>query len=38
VIVKATHGDQRTASLLEITDETLPYFSTILVYTGGESW
>ena len=38
VIVKATHGDQRTAPLLEITEETLPYFSTILVYTGGEAW
>ncbi|MCX7346610.1 MAG: precorrin-2 C(20)-methyltransferase [Alphaproteobacteria bacterium] len=38
VIVKATHGDQRTAPLLEVTEETLPYFSTILVYTGGESW
>lgn len=38
VIVKATHGDQRTAPLLEITEETLPYFSTILVYTGGETW
>ena len=38
VIIKATHGDQRTAPLLEITEETLPYFSTILVYTGGENW
>jgi precorrin-2/cobalt-factor-2 C20-methyltransferase len=38
VIVKATHGDQRTMPLLEVTEETLPYFSTILVYTGGETW
>lgn len=38
VIVRATHGDQRTAPLLEIEDETLPYFSTILVYAGGEKW
>jgi precorrin-2/cobalt-factor-2 C20-methyltransferase len=38
VIVKATHEDERVAPLLGITEETLPYFSTILVYTGGEPW
>jgi precorrin-2/cobalt-factor-2 C20-methyltransferase len=38
VIVKATHDDQRTMALLEVTEDTLPYFSTILVYTGREAW
>ena len=38
VIIKATHEDERVSRLLDITDETLPYFSTILVYTGSEAW
>ena len=38
VIIKATHEDQRTSALADITEETLPYFSTILVYTGREAW
>lgn len=38
VIVKATHEDQRAAPLLEIAEDVLPYFSTILVYAGGEAW
>lgn len=38
VIVKATHVDQRVAPLLEVKEDVLPYFSTILVYTGSEAW
>ncbi len=38
VIVKATHDDQRTTPLLDITEDSLPYFATILVYTGAEAW
>jgi precorrin-2/cobalt-factor-2 C20-methyltransferase len=38
VIVKATHDDQRISPLLDITEDSLPYFSTILVYTGHEPW
>lgn len=38
VIVKATHDDQRIMPLLDLAEDTLPYFSTILVYTGHEPW
>lgn len=38
VIVKATHGDEAVTPLVAITEDTLPYFSTILVYTGAETW
>jgi precorrin-2/cobalt-factor-2 C20-methyltransferase len=38
VIVKATHHDERIIPLLGITEDHLPYFSTILVYTGAETW
>jgi precorrin-2/cobalt-factor-2 C20-methyltransferase len=38
VIVKATHHDERIIPLLDITENHLPYFSTILVYTGAETW
>jgi precorrin-2/cobalt-factor-2 C20-methyltransferase len=38
VIEKATHGDERITKLNDIEGDTLPYFSTILIYTGGESW
>jgi precorrin-2/cobalt-factor-2 C20-methyltransferase len=38
VIIKATHEDQRTSALADIKEDTLPYFSTILVYTGREAW
>jgi precorrin-2/cobalt-factor-2 C20-methyltransferase len=38
VVIKATHGDERIAPLSEIKTDELPYFSTILVYKGGESW
>lgn len=38
VIVKATHQDEIVTPLLDITEDHLPYFSTILVYTGSETW
>ena len=38
VIVKATHEDEVVTPLLDITEDHLPYFSTILVYTGTEAW
>lgn len=38
VIIKATHEDEAIIPLLDITEDTLPYFSTILVYTGAEAW
>ena len=38
VIIKATREDEQIIPLLDITEDTLPYFSTILVYTGAEAW
>ena len=38
VIIKATHGDEVVTPLLDITEDQLPYFSSILVYSGTESW
>ena len=38
VIEKATQGDERITKLGDVAGDTLPYFSTILVYTGGERW
>ncbi len=38
VIIKATHEDQQTIPLAEFSGDTLPYFATILVYTGAEAW
>ena len=38
VIVKATHKDEKVTPLLDITEDHLPYFSTILVYAGSETW
>lgn len=38
VIVKATHEDEVVMPLLDITEDSLPYFSTILVYSGSEAW
>ncbi|MCA3556329.1 precorrin-2 C(20)-methyltransferase [Aestuariivirga sp.] len=38
VIVKATHGDETVTPLPDITENHLPYFSTILVYAGAEAW
>lgn len=38
VVIKATHGDEVVKPLLDITEDRLPYFSTILVYAGREAW
>jgi precorrin-2/cobalt-factor-2 C20-methyltransferase len=38
VVVRATHGDEIVRPLLDITEDQLPYFSTILVYAGNETW
>jgi precorrin-2/cobalt-factor-2 C20-methyltransferase len=38
VIIKATHHDERVIPVTEVGCGTLPYFSTILVYTGAEPW
>lgn len=38
VIVKATHEDEVVTPLLDITEDHLPYFSSILVYAGNEAW
>ncbi|MCX7351261.1 MAG: precorrin-2 C(20)-methyltransferase [Alphaproteobacteria bacterium] len=38
VIIKATHQDEVVMPLLDITEDHLPYFSSILVYSGTESW
>ncbi len=38
VIIKATHEDEVVRPLLDITEDHLPYFSTILVYSGAEAW
>jgi len=38
VIVKATHEDEVVTPLLDITEDHLPYFSSILVYAGTEAW
>ncbi len=38
VIEKATHADERVRKLADVTEHTLPYFTTILVYAGAEPW
>ena len=38
VIIKATQKDEVVTPLLAITEDHLPYFSTILVYSGAETW
>ncbi len=38
VIEKATHADERVRKLADVTEDTLPYFTTILVYAGAEPW
>lgn len=38
VVIKATHHDQVVTPLLDITEDQLPYFSSILVYSGSEAW
>ncbi|MGQ0484180.1 MAG: precorrin-2 C(20)-methyltransferase [Hyphomicrobiales bacterium] len=38
VIEKVTHTDQRVRKLVDVTEDILPYFTTILVYAGAEPW
>ena len=38
VIEKATHDDERITRLEDVQENTLPYFTTILVYAGSEPW
>jgi precorrin-2/cobalt-factor-2 C20-methyltransferase len=38
VIERATRDNERIVKIEDITGDSLPYFSTILVYTGAEAW
>lgn len=38
VVERATCSGERVRRLDDVTEESLPYFSTILVYAGGEPW
>jgi precorrin-2/cobalt-factor-2 C20-methyltransferase len=38
VIEKATHADQRIMKVEDVEADALPYFTTILVYSGSEPW
>lgn len=38
VVEKATRDDERIRPLTDVTEDTLPYFTTILAYRGGEDW
>ena len=38
IIARATHPDQQVTLLAGMPDSEQPYFSTILVYKGGEPW
>ena len=38
VVIRATHADQMVTPLLNVTEDHLPYFSSILVYSGSEAW
>jgi precorrin-2/cobalt-factor-2 C20-methyltransferase len=37
-IENATHDNERIRNVQDIEGDSLPYFTTILVYTGGETW
>ena len=37
-IENATHDNERIRKVEDIEGDSLPYFTTILVYTGGEAW
>ncbi len=37
-IENATHGNERIRNVEDIEGDSLPYFTTILIYTGGEAW
>ncbi len=38
VIEKATQAEERVRKLADVTEDSLPYFTTILVYAGAEPW
>lgn len=38
VVEKATHDDQIITRVEDVTGDSIPYFSTILVYAGSEAW
>lgn len=38
VVEKATRDEERITKLMDVPGDTLPYFTTILVYTGQEPW
>jgi precorrin-2/cobalt-factor-2 C20-methyltransferase len=38
IVERATQGDQRIFGLVDLPEGERPYFSTILVYNGGEPW
>jgi precorrin-2/cobalt-factor-2 C20-methyltransferase len=38
LIEKATHDDQRIRKVTDVTEDSVPYFSTILVSAGAEPW
>ncbi len=38
IVEKATGDDQRISELADVALGERPYFSTILVYKGGEDW
>jgi precorrin-2/cobalt-factor-2 C20-methyltransferase len=38
VIENATHENERVRRLMETTETSLPYFTTILIYNGSETW
>ncbi len=38
VVERATHGDQIITRVEDVTGDSIPYFSTILVYAGSEAW
>jgi precorrin-2/cobalt-factor-2 C20-methyltransferase len=38
IVERATQGDQRVSRFDDLAEEERPYFSTVLVYNGGEPW
>jgi len=38
IIEKATRDDEKVTSLKDVPEGERPYFSTILIYKGGEAW
>jgi precorrin-2/cobalt-factor-2 C20-methyltransferase len=38
IIERATRDDEKITALADVPEGERPYFSTILIYKGGESW